>query len=117
MLDVAAVMCMSLTMYHEARGEPFPGQVAVGYVLYRRSEFDPKNVCRETYRPYQFEWTKKKLAIPTYSQLQPYVILSKKIMSNQLKDPSRGATHFHNVSLSNQWNMKPRTVINNHVFY
>ncbi len=44
MLDVAAVMCMSLTMFHEARGEPISGQVAVGYVLYRRADFDQKNI-------------------------------------------------------------------------
>ena len=117
MIDAAALVCMSMTIFNEARGEPLAGQVAVGYVLYRRADFDPKNVCRETYRPYQFEWTQKKLAVPSYSQLKPYVILSQKIMSNKLKDPSRGATHFHNVSLSNQWKMKPRTVINNHVFY
>lgn len=117
MIDAAALVCMSMTIFNEARGEPLAGQVAVGYVLYRRSEFDPKNVCRETYKPNQFEWTQKKLAVPSYSQLKPYVILSQKIMSMRLKDTSRGATHFHNVSLSNQWNMKPRTIINNHVFY
>jgi N-acetylmuramoyl-L-alanine amidase len=117
MLDIAAVMCMSLTLYHEARGEPFPGQVAVGYVLYRRADFDTKNICKETYRPYQFEWTSKAFKVPTMQQLQPYIDLSNKILNQQVKDYSHGATHFHSVELPNQWGMKPRTVIKNHVFY
>jgi hypothetical protein len=50
-------------------------------------------------------------------QLQPYIDLSNKILNQQVKDYSHGATHFHSVELPNQWGMKPRTVIKNHVFY
>lgn len=117
MLDVAAVMCMSLTMYHEARGEPVPGQVAVGYVLYRRADFNQKKICSETFKADQFEWTQKTKYIPPYSQLKPFVLLSEKIIKQEIKDSSKGASYFHNVSMPNQWGMKPRAVINNHVFY
>jgi spore germination cell wall hydrolase CwlJ-like protein len=117
MLDVAAVMCMSLTMYHEARGEPIPGQVAVGYVLYRRADFNPKNICSETYRAAQFEWTKKTKHVPDYKTLKPFVILSEKIIRQQIKDSSKGASYFHSTALPNQWGMKPKVIIKNHVFY
>ena len=117
MLDVAAVMCMSLTMYHEARGEPIPGQVAVGYVLYRRADFNQKKICSETFKTDQFEWTQKTKYIPPYKTLKPFIELSQKIIKQEVKDSSNGAMYFHNVSLHNQWGMKPRTVINNHVFY
>jgi N-acetylmuramoyl-L-alanine amidase len=116
MIEAAALMCMSMTIFNEARGEPIAGQVAVGYVLYRRADFDPKNICRETYKPYQFEWTKNP-NVPKYEQLKPYIELSMKIINQNIKDHSRGATHFHHVSLPNQWGMKPRVVINNHIFY
>lgn len=116
MIEAAALVCMSMTIFNEARGEPIAGQVAVGYVLYRRADFDPKNICRETYKPYQFEWTKKPI-VPKYEQLKPYIELSMKIINQNIKDQSRGATHFHHVSLPNQWGMKPRVVISNHIFY
>lgn len=116
MIEAAALMCMSLTIFNEARGEPIAGQVAVGYVLYRRADFDPKNICRETYKPYQFEWTKKP-NVPKHDELKPYIELSMKIINQHVKDYSRGATNFHHISLPNQWGMKPRVVINNHIFY
>jgi N-acetylmuramoyl-L-alanine amidase len=117
MLEVAAVMCMSLTMFHEARGEPIPGQVAVGYVLYRRANFDQKNICSETYKKNQFEWTQKTKYVPDYKTLKPFVLLSEKIIRQEIRDSSKGSRYFHHVSMPNQWGMKPRTVINNHVFY
>jgi spore germination cell wall hydrolase CwlJ-like protein len=117
MLDVAAVMCMSLTMFHEARGEPVSGQVAVGYVLYRRADFNPKNICTETFKAQQFEWTSKTKHVPDYKTLKPFVLLSQKIIRQEIKDSSKGSSYFHHIKMPNQWGMKPRTVINNHVFY
>lgn len=117
MLDVAAVMCMSLTMFHEARGEPIPGQVAVGYVLYRRADFDQRNICSETFKKNQFEWTTKTKVIPSYDTLKPFIELSQKIIKQEIKDTSKGASYFHHIDLNNQWGMKPRTIINNHIFY
>ena len=35
MLD-QALMCLATTIFMEARGEGIAGQIAVGYVLYRR---------------------------------------------------------------------------------
>lgn len=117
MLDIAAVMCMSLTMFHEARGEPISGQVAVGYVLYRRADFDQNNICSETFKPHQFEWTKKTKHVPAYDTLKPFIELSQKIIKQEIKDSSKGASYFHHIKLDNQWGMKPRTIINNHIFY
>lgn len=117
MLDVAAVMCMSLTMFHEARGEPVSGQVAVGYVLYRRADFNQQNICTETFRSKQFEWTTKTKYIPSHDTLKPFIELSQKIIKQEIKDPSKGASYFHHIKLDNQWGMKPRTIINNHIFY
>jgi len=45
------------------------------------------------------------------------VILSEKIIRQEIKDSSKGSSYFHHINMPNQWGMKPRTVINNHVFY
>jgi len=116
MISAAAAMCMALTIYHEARGEPLAGQAAVGYVLYRRADFDQDLVCHETYRRNQFEWTKNPKKV-TMQQLEPYVILSAKILNHEIRDGSRGAEFFHNINMPNPWGMKPKITINNHVFY
>lgn len=114
--SAGAVMCMALTIYHEARGEPIPGQAAVGYVLYRRADFNQDLICHETYRKNQFEWTKKPKKV-SMEELSPYIQLSTRIINGEIKDFSRGADHFHRIDLPNPWKMKPRVTINNHVFY
>jgi spore germination cell wall hydrolase CwlJ-like protein len=111
-----ALMCLALTMYQEARSEPVAGQVAVGYVLYRRAEFNPDNICTEMKKPYQFSWYGK-IRDPSYIELQPYIILASEIVYHKRKDTSMGATHFHNFTVNPKWNMKPRVIIQNHIFY
>ena len=51
-----ALACLATTIFMEARGESIAGQIAVGYVLYRRADFKPENVCIEMKKPYQFSW-------------------------------------------------------------
>jgi len=51
-----ALLCLATTIFMEARGEGLAGQIAVGYVLYRRADFKPENVCIEMRKPYQFSW-------------------------------------------------------------
>ena len=51
-----ALLCLATTIYMESATEPHQAQVAVGYVLMRRADFDKKNVCFEMKRPYQFSW-------------------------------------------------------------
>ena len=54
-----ALLCIALNVWHEARGEPFEGQVAVAEVTRRRVE-DPRwpdTACDVVYQPWQFSWT------------------------------------------------------------
>ena len=55
----AAVICLALNIYHEARGEPIEGQRAVASVTLNRT-LDPRwpsTVCGVVYDPQQFSWT------------------------------------------------------------
>jgi len=117
MLD-QALACLAQTIFMEARGEPVAGKLAVGYVLYRRAEFKPQYICAEMKKPYQFSWYGK-LKPPEPSALKDtiYYRLAYEIINLKARDYSKGATNFHNVALNNQWGMKPRVIINNHVFY
>lgn len=111
-----ALMCLALTMYQEAKGEPVAGQVAVGYVLYRRADFKPDYICSEMKKPNQFSWYGK-IRDPSYIELQPFIILASEIIYHKRQDTSMGATHFHNFTVKPKWKMKPRVIIKNHIFY
>lgn len=113
-----ALVCLATTMFMEARGEGLVGQVAVGYVLYRRADFKPERVCDEMKKPYQFSWYGKlKPPEPNSKYLQPFYPIAHQILNLKAKDYSQGATNFHNVYVNPRWDMKERVRINNHIFY
>jgi spore germination cell wall hydrolase CwlJ-like protein len=86
--------CLSLNIYHEARGESKLGQIAVGHVTLNRvkSKLYPSKILR---------------------------LLSAKIMKGVYKDPTFGAMYFHTKQIRPRWmNRVKRTVtIGNHIFY
>lgn len=62
MLD-AALFCLSLNIYHEARSEPVLGQVLVAQVTMNRvhNEKFPNTVCNVVMQHKQFSWTAEKI--------------------------------------------------------
>lgn len=101
MLD-HALACLATTIFMESAYEPKQTQIGVGYVLLRRAEYNPKNICKEMSRPYQFSWYGK---INPPNQIKSYYYeLASRIIHKQEFDYSYGATHFHDVSIS-----KPKT--------
>ena len=44
----------AMNIYHEARGEPVKGQIAVGTVTMNRANWDVKEICPVVYAPKQF---------------------------------------------------------------
>jgi hypothetical protein len=110
-----ALACLATTIFMESSVEPIQAQVAVGYVLMRRADFKPQNVCYEMRRPYQFSW---------YGVRQPprninpyYLVMAEMIMKQSVKDYSYGATHFHDDSIKNPWKMKPIVKWSHMIFY
>jgi len=108
----AAVMCLALNLYHEARGESLAGNLAVGFVTMNRvadprypdtvcgvvkqakyhawSEFPIRNKC-------QFSWFCDGLSDKPKDDkaFMESVLLSKHIMASTVTDISEGATHYH----------------------
>lgn len=54
------VQCLALNIYHEARGEPEEGQIAVALVTMNRvgHENYPDTVCAVVWQRGQFSWTR-----------------------------------------------------------
>ena len=96
-----ALLCLATTIYMESATEPYQAQVAVGYVLLRRAEFEHKNVCMEMKRPYQFSWYGFKKPPPIE---QRYFDIAHRVLARIEVDYSYGATNFHDTSIT-----KPKT--------
>jgi len=93
-----ALLCLATTIYMESATEPHQAQVAVGYVLMRRADFNHKNVCYEMKRPYQFSWYG--LVRPPSVIQQRYYNIAYRVMHGLEVDYSYGATNFHDTSIS-----------------
>lgn len=124
----AALLCLSLNAFHEARGEPFEGQVAVGQVAIRRAGGDLSKVCREIYRPHQFSWTTTRprgSALPhrnnpAWIRAQHAAkVAALGAMGAPVPDYSGGATHYHADHVRPYWakGMTQVAEVGDHVFY
>lgn len=111
---ITGILCLALNVYHEARGEPEIGQMAVAHVtLNRLDRYD--SLCDVVYAPHQFSWQ----PTPIYEPEAYAKALSVAVSAHWTPDPTGGATHFyaHN-KVTPYWAdlLEPRIVIGNHTF-
>ena len=107
--------CLASVIYHEARGEPRKGKVAVGYVVMNRVKHKlyPDTICEVVFQPVQFTGLKK----IKYDQASLAVAF--KIISGEYLNPIRKATHFHATYVWPKWAYKLKFVaqFGSHRFY
>ncbi|TPW16609.1 MAG: cell wall hydrolase [Halothiobacillaceae bacterium] len=102
------INCLALNIYHEARGEPHDGQMAIAYVTMNRvvSGQYPMTVCGVVWQRGQFSWTHdgrsdqpsdktaweraKRLAAFLYTNYFRFMAISK-----GATDLTGGALHFY----------------------
>lgn len=115
--------CLATAIYHEARGEPTRGQVAVAAVIEnrRRSGLYPGTYCGVVYQKAQF--TGIKHARPRFGSRAwaQAMDIASKTFKKKLSDPTKGALWYfaHDKIPMPVWvSGKVLTVrINNHSFY
>ena len=113
-----ALLCLATTIYMESASEPRQAQVAVGYVLMRRADFNHKNVCSEMKRPYQFSWYG--ITQPPSVIRQHYYDIAYRVLHRLEVDYSYGATNFHDTTISKpkSWHrLEPVVKWSNLIFY
>jgi N-acetylmuramoyl-L-alanine amidase len=57
----AAVFCLAMNIYHEARGESSEGRRFVAYVTMNRAMWDERLVCQTVFQSNQFSWANGKV--------------------------------------------------------
>lgn len=131
MIAATALLCLTLNIYHEARGEQVPGQYAVAQVNIRRAEQNDTSVCRETFKPSQFSWTSKVRktsagwVIPAHlypkdkDAWKKAMIIASISLKGKMMDFSKGADHYHAKTVAPKWSRQMQKVatIGQHIFY
>lgn len=146
-LDPQEVYCLAENIYYEAKSEDIKGQFAVASVTLNRTKSPrfPSSVCDVVQQSVRSHVTNKLICafswyceninrgreIPVsdkngsinqavVDQFRKASIVAITVLSGNATDNTRGATHFHNPSMSNpSWtNVMTKTAsIGNHNFY
>lgn len=137
--NLAEVEIMARTIWGEARGEPWLGQVAVGHVICNRVLADinkdnkpdwwGEGIAGVCLKPYQFScWNPDdpnlakldavKLDNITFRRAWAAAMLA---LGDPTNDPTAGATHYHDKRMKQPpkwaWGLMPTIEIGKHRFY
>jgi spore germination cell wall hydrolase CwlJ-like protein len=111
---------LAKNIYHEARGEPVLGQLAVAQVTLNRANHTNKTICETVYHPYQFSWTLNPANyIRDFSAWLNSLELAERVLRRGVAVRNFPATHYHNLTVQPGWSrqLKYLKTINNHDFY
>ncbi|MCL2340974.1 MAG: cell wall hydrolase [Proteobacteria bacterium] len=100
---VESLLWLSLNVYHESRGEPEIGQLAVAHVTLNRAMEDDKSIPDVIFAPKQFSWTshKKSYAPLEINPFQESLRVALKAMTTP--DFTKGSTYYHHVGIAPGW--------------
>lgn len=108
--------CLAAVIYHEARGEPVEGKLAVGQVVLNRVKSGdfPNSICGVAFQRGQFtDLHRVKYDKDTMS-------IAKRVLHGAAKFMT-AATHFHTINASPRWASSPDFIylgrIGDHLFY
>ena len=137
MIIEAALVCLALNIYHEARDQPFIGQVAVAQVVMNRVQDRryPDNVCDVVKQGPTYRWAKhypvrhrcqfswycdgKSDNPQDQSAWSKAQLIAHGVYHGNLDDFVEGATHYHANYVLPAWasSKTPIVQISDHKFY
>jgi spore germination cell wall hydrolase CwlJ-like protein len=118
--------CMAKNIYHEARGEPIEGQLAVAIVTLNRVNHKdfPNDICSVVYQRTssvcQFSWVcDKSLSIRDLTKFVQSVEIARiAIEGRESIDQISKALYYHADYVNPRWNHKTKVAkIGRHIFY
>lgn len=124
-----ALLCLAMNIYHEARGEPITGQIAVANVSMNRANYDVDRVCPVVLKRKQFSWTTRLVdpngvvverGLPKEPRAWAVSLgIASLALVGMLPDITQGSTHYHEQSIKPYWaSTMPQTVsYGAHLFY
>lgn len=130
----AAIMCLALNIYHEARGEPLVGRIAVAQVVRNRVESPqfPDTVCGVVKQgkyangvpvrhQCQFSWwcDGKSDKATDSTEWAKSLNIAESVILGHIPDITEGALYYHATSVQPYWaeHYSQIAQIDNHIFY
>jgi spore germination cell wall hydrolase CwlJ-like protein len=114
------IKCLADNIYHESRGEPFQGQLAVAQVTINRLQSNKhgQTICAVVHQRKQFSWTITKPRIRDKKRWQDCYVIAQFMLSGT-KMANFNAQFYHTQSVNPRWNREKQLlkVIGQHVFY
>ena len=116
-----ALVCLALNIYHEARDQPFIGQVAVAQVVMNRVRDDryPDDVCEVVMQGPTYSWKAdfpvrhrcqfswycdgKSDKTPDQTAWEQALMIAQGVHTGNLDDFVEGATHYHATYVLPEW--------------
>ena len=122
------IKCIAKVIYHEARGEPVIGQIAVGHVVMNRVESSdfPNTPCKVVNQPRQFTDFYKRTYFGGFKSdaWQTALLSAQSVYYDKVRDPTKGAVFYLNPRIVRKkvltsWKRKYRVIveIHNHKFF
>lgn len=123
--SVREIICMSLNIYHEARGTSLANQTGVAHVTRNRHKQRKMSICDVVFErkghSAQFSWSnkpgakQKRLEIESWDRAQE---IAYSVLYTKTHDITKGATYFHEKTIRPVWASRARekTAIGAHVF-
>lgn len=123
--------CLAKNIYHEAKGEPFEGKVAVAQVTLNRAASGqfPSDICKVVYQKNvvydkvlcQFSWYCNQAAVAKPKNTAAYKesqIVARQVLLEEFRLPSlKNALYFHATHINPGWKREKVATIGGHVFY
>jgi len=129
-MDWKNLRCLALNIYHEARGEPLQGKIAVAHVVLNRvaARRFPGEVCevikqggeRRRYRCQFSWWCDGRSDRPRdLAAWRESLLVALLIRRGATDDPTEGALWYHADNVKPYWAkiFKKHLKIGNHIFY
>jgi len=122
-LLIAAAACLSLALYHEARGEPLLGQLMVARVIMNRMESRrwPSSMCGVITQHRQFSFYRKNNTPKPRDEVA--WAKAQKLATDIINDPNilppSTVNHYHTPNVHPVWRKGLHRIarIGNHIFY
>lgn len=105
--------CLAEAIYHEARNQPFHGQIAIANVIRNRAKRKHKTFCAIIREPKQFSYRNNGIA--SIDDKVAYDLAIKAASVEQ--DLTGGAVYYNRVELGIRKGGHHPVTIGNHVFY
>ena len=106
-VDINDLYCMTMNIYHESRGEPVQGQLAVGNVVINRVDSPdfPNTYCGVILQDKQFSWywDGKSDRIRNMEDFKLAAELSFMLLIGYIEDNTEGALYYYNPSVVNPY--------------